>query len=84
MRIPLAIGGVLVALTFGGWIAGEVGFVIYPILGAPLLAFGIVWVRGRMTPREARVPDEMEAFYATIAVTAVCIALWALAIDDLR
>ncbi len=74
MRIPLAIGAALVLLIVGGWIAGDVEFVIYPLLGAPIAGFFAGWYAGR----------EMAALYGTAAVTALCFALWATARNDLR
>jgi hypothetical protein len=84
VRIPLAIGAVLIACIFGGWIAGDVDWVIYVLLGAPLAGFAVGWLRVRDEPREARLESEMPAFYDTAGVTAVCLVLWALALSDLR
>jgi hypothetical protein len=84
LRIPLAVGGVLIACIFGGWIAGDVGWVIYVLLGAPLAGFAAGYLRVRDLPREERLDSEMPAFYDTAGVTAVCIVLWALALSDLR
>ncbi len=74
LTIPLTIGGVLVALICGGWIAGDVEFAIYALFAAPLVGFAL-GVRARR---------EMTAFFATASVTALCFALWAVARNDLR
>ena len=74
MTIPLAIGAVLVVLICGGWVAGEVEFAVYPLLGAPLAGFAA----------GVRVRREMPVFFATAGVTALCFALWAAARNDLR
>ena len=74
MTIPLAIGGVLVALICGGWIAGDVEFAIYALFAAPLVGFAL----------GVRVGREMPIFFATASVTALCLMLWAVARNDLR
>ena len=74
MRIPLAIGAVLVALVFAGWIRQDVEWAIYPLLGAPIAGFAAGVAVGR----------ELQAFYSTAAVSALCLFLWAVAMNDLR
>ena len=70
MIVPLLIGASLVSLICGGWIAGEVDFAIYPLLGAPILG----WLARR----------EGQDFFMTASVTALCLMLWAVARNDLR
>ena len=74
LKIPLGIGAVLVLMITTGWIAGDVEFAIYPLLGAPIAGFFAGWAAGR----------ELPIFYATAGVTALCLALWAAARNDLR
>lgn len=74
MTVPLLIGGVLVLLICGGWVAGDVEFAIYPLLFAPIGGFFAGWYLGR----------ELPVFFATAGVTALCLALWAAARNDLR
>jgi hypothetical protein len=77
VRFPLAIGAALILMITGGWIAGDVDFAIYPLLGAPIAGF----IAGAylMNP-----PRELPVFYATAGVAALCLALWAAARNDLR
>ena len=70
MRIPLAVGAALVAMICAGWIAGDVDFAIYPLLGAPILG----WLARR----------DGQDFFMTASVTALCLMLWAVARNDLR
>ena len=70
MTIPLVIGGALVALICGGWVAGDVDFAIYPLLGAPILGF--------LARRNGA------DLFMTASVTALCLMLWAVARNDLR
>jgi hypothetical protein len=74
VSVPLAIGGALVLMIFGGWVAGDVDWAIYPLLGAPLAGFfmGVLLER------------EQSLFYATASVAALCLMLWAVARNDLR
>ena len=74
MSIPLTIGGALVLMICGGWVAGDVEFAIYPLLGAPIAGFFLGVLSGR----------ELPAFYLTAGVTALCLALWGAARNDLR
>jgi hypothetical protein len=74
LRIPLTIGALLILMIVGGWIAGDVEFAIYPLLGAPIAGFFAGWWAGR----------EMPVFYGTAAVAALCLALWGAARNDLR
>jgi hypothetical protein len=68
--VPLAIGAALIAAICGGWVAGDVDFAIYPLLGAPILG----WLARR----------EGSDFFLTASVTALCLMLWAVARNDLR
>lgn len=70
MRIPLAIAAALIAMICGGWVAGDVDFAIYPLLGAPIAG----WLARR----------EGSDFFLTASVTALCLMLWAVARNDLR
>lgn len=74
MNVPLAIGAALVLMVCGGWVAGDVDWAIYPLLGAPLAAFfmGVLYER------------EQSLFYATASIAALCLMLWAVARNDLR
>lgn len=74
MNGPLAIGGALVLMIFGGWVAGDVEWVIYPLLGAPIAGFFLGVLMDR----------EMSFFYATASLTALCLMLWAVARNDVR
>ena len=66
----MVIGGALVLLICGGWVAGDVEFAIYPLLGAPILG----WLARR----------NGSDFFLTASVTALCLMLWAAARNDLR
>ena len=68
--IALAVGAALVAMICAGWIAGDVDFAIYPLLGAPILG----WLARR----------DGNDFFMTASVTALCLMLWAVARNDLR
>ena len=70
MTVPLAVGAALVAMICAGWIAGDVDFAIYPLLGAPILG----WLARR----------DGNDFFMTASVTALCLMLWAVARNDLR
>ena len=70
MRIPLAVAAALVAMICGGWVAGDVDFAIYPLLGAPILG----WLARR----------DGNDFFMTASVAALCLMLWAVARNDLR
>ena len=70
MTVPLAIGAALILMICGGWIAGDVEFAIYPLLGAPILG----WLARR----------EGQDIFMTASVTALCLMLWAVARNDLR
>ena len=70
MGVPMAIGGLLVVMICGGWVAGDVDWAIYPLLGAPIAGF--------LTRREG------SDLFMTASVTALCLMLWAVARNDLR
>ena len=70
MIVPVGVGAALVAMICGGWIAGDVDFAIYPLLGAPILG----WLARR----------DGQDFFMTASVTALCLMLWAVARNDLR
>ena len=70
MTVPLTIGLALILMICGGWIAGDVEFAIYPLLGAPILG----WLARR----------NGNDFFMTASVTALCLMLWAVARNDLR
>jgi len=66
----LTIGAALIGAICAGWIAGDVDFAIYPLLGAPILG----WLARR----------DGQDFFMTASVTALCLMLWAVARNDLR